>query len=80
MDNVDIRVPVGTKEVEINAKVVDCDYNAEVRYEITESLMDGAILQDKTLIIPDGAKTGDMLAIKASIETGESGLTIVRLV
>ena len=80
MDNVDIRVPVGTKEVEINAKVVDCDYNAEVKYEITESLMDGAILQDKTLIIPDGAKTGDMLAIKASIETGESGLTIVRLV
>lgn len=80
MDNVDIRVPVGTKEVEINATVVDCDYNAEIRYEITESLMAGATLQNKKVIIPSDAKEGDMLAVKASIPTGESNIAIVRLV
>ncbi len=80
MDRVDIRVPVGTKEVKIDATTLDCDVNDNITYEISQSLIDGAVLQGKTLLIPTTAKVGDTLSIKASINSGEYAISIVKIV
>ena len=39
----------------------------------------GAVLEGNEVVIPSTAKSGDMLAVKAELPTGEYGISIIRI-
>ena len=79
MDKVDIRVSAGSK-VKIGATVLDDDLGQSVSYSISKSLIEGAKLENGEVIIPETAKPGDMLSVKAELKTGEYGISIIRVI
>lgn len=79
MDNVDIRVKAGTA-VKVGASVLDDDAAQTPVFSISKSLIDGAELKDGVVYIPENARVGDMLSVKAELTTGEFGISIIRVI
>ena len=79
MDSVDIRVPAGSR-VKIGATVLDDDLGQSVSYSISKSLIKGAKLENTEVVIPETAKAGEMLSVKAELTTGEYGISIIRVI
>ena len=79
MDSVDIRVPAGSR-VKIGATVLDDDLGQSVSYSISKSLIEGAKLENTEVVIPETAKAGEMLSVKAELTTGEYGISIIRVI
>lgn len=77
MSECDIRAKAGDK-VELSAKVLGCE--TKPTWSISQSLMEGATLVGSTVEIPTSAKTGEMLAVKALLPTGEFGISIIRII
>jgi hypothetical protein len=79
MDKVDIKAKAG-EEVEIGASLLDAPAEMEIKYSISKSLCSGATLENGIVKIPETAKAGDMLAVKAEIPSGEFGVSIIRVI
>ena len=79
MDECDIRVSAGTR-VPFGATVLDDESNQEISYSISKSLIAGAEIVGNEVVIPETAKAGDMLALKADLPTGEFGISIIRVI
>ena len=79
MDSVDIRVPAGSR-LKIGATVLDDDLGQSVSYSISKSLIEGAKLENTEVVIPETAKAGEMLSVKAELTTGEYGISIIRVI
>ncbi len=78
MDNVDIKAKAGDK-IAIGASLIDAPAEMEIKYSISKSLIKGATLENGIVKIPETAKSGDMLAVKAEIPSGEYGISIIRI-
>lgn len=76
MDEVDLRVRAGS-EVKIGTSVLGTELKPTL--SVSKSLMPGAKLCGDTLKIPSTAKPGEMLSVKAELETGEYGISLVRV-
>ena len=79
MDSVDIRVPAGSR-VKVGATVLDDDIGQNISYSISKSLIEGAKLEKSEVVIPETAKAGEMLSVKAELKTGEYGVSIIRVI
>ena len=78
MDAVDIHAKSGDR-VKVGATVLDDASGAAPTFTISKSLIDGAVLEGNEVVIPASAKSGDMLAVKAELPTGEYGISIIRI-
>lgn len=76
MDEVDLRVKAGS-EVKIGTTVLGTELKPAL--SISKSLMPGAELCGDTVKVPATAKPGEMLSVKAELETGEYGIALVRV-
>ncbi len=79
MDKVDIKAKAGEK-IKVGASLLDAPAEMEIKYSISKSLCSGATLENGVVSIPETAKAGDMLAVKAEVSSGEYGISIIRIV
>lgn len=78
MDNVDIHTTAGST-VKVSATVLDDTAGQAPEFTISKSLIEGATIENGEVTVPTTAKSGEMLAVKAQLPTGEYGISIIRV-
>ena len=78
MKEVDIKANPGD-EIKIGASLLDAPAEMDIKYSISKSLIAGATLENGIVKIPETAKPGDMLAVKAEVPSGEYGISLIRI-